>query len=107
MPDAFLMTINLTYKYIFIFAGTVEDMHLAKKSRTTGEIKDDEAREWVAGRIALMFKRTQIKCEELYKAMLSRGFSGEVVMRGFGSVTARDYIAGAGLFAAGAYFLWI
>ena len=32
VPDSFLMIITLTYKYIFIFARTVEDMFLAKKA---------------------------------------------------------------------------
>src|SRR3989304_8865374 len=36
IADGFLMIITLSYKYIFIFARTVEDMHLAKKSRLAG-----------------------------------------------------------------------
>ncbi|MBI5696879.1 MAG: cobalt ECF transporter T component CbiQ [Nitrospirae bacterium] len=106
-PDTFLLVINLTYKYIFIFARTVEDMHLAMKSRQLGEIPDAEARRWIAGRMALIFKRTQLKCEELYAAMLSRGFSGEIRLHGFKPATARDWAAGAAMFAAGAIFLWM
>jgi len=107
VPDTFLMVINLAYKYIFIFAKTVEDMHLAKKSRMVGAADDDEARQWIAGRIGLIFTRTQLKCEELHKAMLSRGFSGDVRLRGFRTATARDYVTGLFLLAAGLFFLWI
>ena len=105
VPDAFLMVINLSYKYIFIFAKTVEDMHLAKKSRTVGAVDDSEARKWIAGRIALIFKRTQLGCEELYKAMLSRGFSGEIRLHGSRAAASKDYAAGAALLAAGIFFL--
>ncbi len=103
VPDTFLMVISLAYKYIFIFAKTVEDMHLARKSRMVGAAGDDEARRWIAGRIGLIFTKTQIKCEELHKAMLSRGFSGEVRLHGFKAATPRDYIAGLALLAAGIF----
>lgn len=107
VPDTFLIVVTLTYKYIFIFAQTVEDMHLAKKSRMVGGAGADEARQWVVGRIGLIFTRTQRKCEELHKAMISRGFSGEVRLRGFRAATGRDYVAGLALGAAGVFFLWL
>jgi len=107
VPDAFIVIVNLSYKYIFIFARTVEDMHLAKKSRTVGAVDDSDARKWIAGRIALIFRRTQIRCEELYKAMLSRGFSGDVRLRGFGKAAGRDYAAGFSLLGVGILFLFM
>jgi len=107
VPDAFLMVITLSYKYIFIFARTVEDMHLAKKSRLVGAASDAEATRWIAGRIALVFKRTQIRCEEIFKAMQSRGFSGDIRLRGFGRLKALDYAACVSLLGAGAFFLWL
>jgi len=83
VPDVFLMILTLTYKYIFIFAGTIEDMYLAKKSRLAGRANGVDGRIWVAGRIAFIFKKTQLRCEEVFKAMLSRGFSDD--MRFYGS----------------------
>src|SRR5208283_3444789 len=78
VPDVFLMILTLTYKYIFIFAGTIEDMYLAKRSRLVGRANGVEGRIWVAGRIAFIFKKTQLRCEEVFKAMLSRGFSDDI-----------------------------
>jgi len=68
----------LTYKYIFIFAGTIEEMYLAKKSRMARRTGGADGRLWVAGRIAFIFKKTQLRCEELFKAMLARGFSDDI-----------------------------
>jgi cobalt ECF transporter T component CbiQ/cobalamin biosynthesis protein CbiM len=107
VPDTFLMVINLTYKYIFIFAKTVEDMHLAKKSRMVGDTSDSDARKWVAGRIALVFKKTQLRCEDIFRAMVSRGFSGEVKMYGFRKLAAKDYIAGFLFLTAGVAAIWM
>ena len=107
VPDTFLMVINLTYKYIFIFAKTVEDMHLAKKSRMVGDTSDSDARKWVAGRIALVFKKTQLRCEDIFRAMVSRGFSGEVKMYGFRKLAAKDYLAGFVILTAGVAAIWM
>lgn len=107
VPDALLMIITLTYKYMFTFAKTVEDMHLAKKSRLAGGVSDAEARRWIAGRIAVLFRKSRLRSEEIYKAMRARGFSGDVRIYSAGRPGRRDMITGLVLFAAGILFLWI
>ena len=107
VPDTFLIIISLAYKYIFIFARIVTDMHLAKKSRLVGAVKRAEARDWVAGRIAFIFKKTQLKCDDVFKAMIGRGFSGEIKLYQYQKMTGRDWIAGIFLFTLGSLFLWV
>ena len=106
-PDSFLMIITLSYKYIFISARTVEDMHLAKKSRMTGSVRNAEARKWIAGRIAFIFKKTMLRCEDIFKAMLSRGFSDEIKIHGQGKLRAKDIWTGTAFFLIGVLFLWM
>jgi cobalt/nickel transport system permease protein len=107
VPDAFLIIISLTYKYIFIFSRIVTDMHLAKKSRLLGAVTSAEARNWIAGRIAFIFKKTQLKCDEVFKAMIGRGFSGEIKLYQYQKITGRDWIFGVFLFALGSLILWV
>jgi cobalt/nickel transport system permease protein len=107
VPDTFLMVITLSYKYVFIFAKTVEDMHLAKKSRLARPVSDAEARRWITGRIVFLFRKTQQRCEEIFKAMLGRGFSGNVKIYGGKEFQARDWVAGAAFFLTGVLFLWM
>ncbi len=107
VPDGILMIITLAYKYMFTFAKTVEEMHLAKKSRLAGSVSNGEARRWIAGRMVFLFRKTQIRCEEIFKAMLSRGFSEEIKICGAAKLLARDWITGAVLFLAGIVFLWV
>jgi cobalt/nickel transport system permease protein len=59
VPDTFLMIVTLSYKYMFVFAKTVEDMHLAKKSRMARPVSNAEARRWITGRIVFLFRKTQ------------------------------------------------
>jgi len=107
VPDTMLMVISLTYKYLFIFLRTVEDMHLARKSRLMGTEKKSETRKWVAGRMALMFTKTQLKCEEIFRAMQGRGFSGTMRVYGFRRLNGLDWLAGGILFFIGILFLWV
>ncbi|PIV65967.1 MAG: cobalt ECF transporter T component CbiQ [Nitrospirae bacterium CG_4_10_14_3_um_filter_44_29] len=107
VPDGFLIIVTLSYKYIFIFAKTVEDMHLAKKSRSAGQVSDAEARSWIAGRVAFMFKKTRLRCEEIFKAMLGRGFSDNIKIYGVSKLHARDWFTGAIFFLVGVIFLWM
>lgn len=107
VPDTILMIVTLSYKYIFIFAKTVEDMHLAKKSRTVGQVSDTEGRRWVAGRIAFMVKKTRLRCEEIFKAMLSRGFADTIRIYGFRKLPSRDWSVGIALFLMGILLLSI
>jgi cobalt ECF transporter T component CbiQ len=107
VPDTFLIIITLCYKYIFLFAKTVEDMHLAKKSRTVREVKNHEAREWITERMAFIFRRTQLRCEEVYGAMIGRGFSDQLKLYGFRKMRLTDWCWGFSLFSVGVYLLWI
>jgi cobalt/nickel transport system permease protein len=107
VPDAFLLIISLAYKYIFIFARIIVDMHLAKKSRLIGAVKSVEARNWIAGRIAFIFKKTQLKCEDVFKAMTERGFSGEIKLYQYQKISGRDWGLGFFLFVLGSLILWV
>jgi energy-coupling factor transporter transmembrane protein EcfT len=107
VPDSFLIIITLCYKYIFIFSKTVEDMHLAKKSRITRELSHAEAREWIAGRMAFIFRKARGRCEEVFKAMIGRGFSDSIKFYGFRKMRMADWCAGIFLFIAGILFLFM
>jgi cobalt/nickel transport system permease protein len=105
VPDTFLVIISLCYKYIFIFSKTVEEMYLAKRARMLREEDNKRAREWTAGRLALIFRKTQLRCEELFRAMSGRGFSDSIKLCGFAKMRATDWASGALLFSIGLFFL--
>lgn len=99
VPDTFLIIISMTYKYIFTFAHIVSDMYLAKKARLAGGNGRKEAREWIVGRIAFVFKKTQLECEEVLKAMDARGFSGDIRLYHHRKLTGKDWAIGLSLFS--------
>jgi cobalt/nickel transport system permease protein len=107
VPDTFLMVVTLSYRYVFTFAKTVEDIHLGKKSRLVLPESNAAARRWITGRIVFLFRKTQQRCEEIFKAMLGRGFSGDVKIYIRKKLRARDWVAGAAFFLVGVLFLWM
>ncbi|MBN2159921.1 MAG: cobalt ECF transporter T component CbiQ [Spirochaetes bacterium] len=107
VPDTFLMIIILSYKYIFIFSRTVEEMYLAMKSRLVGPVDGATVRGLIAGRIFLIFKKSQTRYEETYRAMVGRGFTGDIILPGFPAFSRRDVAAGLALALVGAAFLVI
>ncbi len=107
VPDTFLVVINLCYKYIFIFSKTIEDMYLAKRARMLGGDDSRKAREWIGGRLALIFRRTQVRCEDVFMAMAGRGFSDTIKLYRSKTIHPIDWAAGAVLFCSGLLFLMV
>jgi cobalt/nickel transport system permease protein len=99
-PDLFLMILTLCYKYLFVFSQILEDIYLARKSRMVS-IKKTNAKDWVAGRIVFLFRKTASRCEALFGAMEARGYSGDVKIYTRCGLGRRDIVAGSFLFIAG------
>jgi len=107
VPQALVLIITLSYKYIFIFAKTIEGMYFARKSRFVGMARGDEARTWVAGRIAHIFRKAMSRYEEVFRAMAARGFAEEVRLSDIGALTAVDMLSGGFFLLAGIFLLWM
>ena len=107
VPDVLLIVFVLTYKYIFIFSEMLEAIHLARKSRLAGGSAAGGARAWAAGRIAFLFRKTQGRCEEIFRAMVSRGLSKEIVLASPGKARPRDVGCGLCLICCGVILIWI
>jgi cobalt ECF transporter T component CbiQ len=107
VPDTFLIILTLCYKYIFIFSKTIEDMHLAKKGRMVREANNTEAREWIAGRMAFIFRKSRLRCEEVFSAMIGRGFADTIKLHSIRKMRPKDWFAGILFLLIGVLFLMI
>jgi len=92
IPPLFVLILSMTYRYIYLLLSTVEDMYIALLSRTIKGHSRKEGQKWVAGRIGFLFHKSRRLSEDVYDAMVSRGFDGEVrVMDNF-RMKMRDYV---------------
>jgi len=78
VPATFILILAMAYRYIALLVTAVQEIHVARKSRTLRYGTTREEQRWVASRIGYLFKKTYVLSQEVHKAMLSRGFSGEI-----------------------------
>jgi cobalt/nickel transport system permease protein len=77
VPRIFVVTLSMTERYIVVFLRLIQDMYRARKSRTIRPFAPAIERDWTTSRIGVTFKKSIDMSEDIYKAMLSRGFQGE------------------------------
>ena len=79
IPQIFVMTIGMCYRYIYLFVEIIENTYLAIKSRVGAKVQYRKGQHIVAWNIAYLWARSYQLNEEVYNAMLSRGYRGEPV----------------------------
>jgi cobalt/nickel transport system permease protein len=77
IPRVFLAVLEMTYRYAFLLMGVSAEMFTARRSRMVGRSTSREQRRFVASVMGGLWGRSRAAGEEVHRAMLSRGFTGE------------------------------
>ena len=77
VPQLFIMVLGMCYRYIYLFVEILENTHSAVKSRVGGNIHHRKGRRIVAWHMGALWLRSYYLNDQVYKAMLSRGYRGE------------------------------
>ena len=107
VPSLFVAVLGMTYRYIFLLLHTANSMFLARRSRTLGTLSGKETRRWLAHALATTMVKSQHLSEEVYLAMLSRGYRDEGLALNDLSLRRRDFLWVAFALAAASVLLWI
>jgi len=91
VPQMFVMVLGITYRYIYLFVEIVENTHRAIKSRTGFRMHYRTGQNIVAWNIAHLWTRSCLLNEQVYNAMLSRGFRGEPTVLNQFQIKPRDW----------------
>jgi len=91
LPKIFVTTLEMCYRYIFILLNITTDMFVARKSRTFRKFDSKEGRSFVSNTIGSLFGKSYALSEEVYGAMLSRGYKGEPVIMNRFKFTLLDF----------------
>ncbi len=102
VPQLFVMTLGMCYRYIYLFIEVVLNMYTALKSRVGFVRSAAGGQRIVAWHIAGLWQRSYQMHRDVYDAMLSRGFSGEPMTMEESAVTAKDWLF---LFSCAATFM--
>ena len=81
----------MTLRYLMLLSQIVQEMVLAKKSRTIRVQKAKAEQRWVAGQIGTLFKWSMQMSVEVHRAMVARGYQGEVRILSSSRVQKRDF----------------
>jgi len=92
VPQVFVMTLGMCYRYVFLFVEVIENTYLAIKSRIGKRIHYKKGQHIVAWNIAYLWQRSYQLNDDVYKAMLSRGYRGEPVVLNEFKIKLRDWL---------------
>jgi cobalt/nickel transport system permease protein len=77
VPRMFVLVTGMAYRYLFHLLDSVTDMYTARKSRMVGRDTDAVAgRAFVGASAGALFGKAHALSEEVYSAMIARGYSG-------------------------------
>ncbi|MCU1358861.1 MAG: cobalt transporter, inner rane subunit CbiQ [Ilumatobacteraceae bacterium] len=77
LPRMFVLVLGMAYRYVFHLLGSVTDMYEARKSRTVQVDRSAKhGRAFVAATAGTVFGKAHAMSEEVYQAMVSRGYTG-------------------------------
>ena len=107
VPKVYVLTCDMCYRYIFLFADMVRGFYTAKKSRSFKNLPLIEEHKWVGGRVGYTLIKSLNMSEKVHGAMISRGFNGDIKIMHRYAIHKRDYMAGVSVIALSIFLMLI
>ena len=93
VPRMFVLVLGMAYRYLFHLLNSVSDMYLARRARTVGnDTNVRSGRAFVAASAGALFGKAHAMSEEVYMAMVSRGYTGNTRTLRSGRVRVGDIV---------------
>ena len=93
VPTTVVVILGMTYRYIFLMLQSASDMFEARQSRVIGKLSDSDARRLASATVGVLLSKSFQLSNDVYLAMQSRGFRGEVYTLDEFRLGQNDYIA--------------
>lgn len=101
VPRIFILILSMTYRYIFLLLDIAGDMFTARTSRMVGPSSSRDDRHFMASSMGTLLGKSHTMSDEIYSAMVSRGYNGEPMsMHSFKMRLADWAMMGSALLAA-------
>ncbi len=93
IPALVVVILGMTYRYIFMMVQTASDMFEARQSRIVGRLQDADARRLATATVGVLLSKSMQLSNDVYLAMQSRGYRGDVYTLDTFQLGRRDLIA--------------
>ena len=107
LPAEVVTMLAMTHRYVFLLIETANQMFESRQSRTVGELTGPEKRRMTARTAGVLLSKSVELSHEVYLAMLSRGFDGEVRLLCDFRLRIHDYVGLTAFLSAGCMAVWI
>jgi len=97
----------MTHRYAVLLMETANQMFESRQSRMVGLLPPKEKRKVTARTAGVLLSKSVELSQEVYLAMISRGFRGEIRLLTDFQMTARDYAGLAVFLASGVLVVWL
>lgn len=93
VPVVFVVILGMTYRYIFVMLESAHSMFEARQSRLVGKLTGGESRRIASSSVGVLLSKSFYLNSEIYLAMQSRGFRGEIYLLDNFLMRSRDWLA--------------
>jgi cobalt/nickel transport system permease protein len=107
LPKEVVMMLAMTYRYVFLLVETATQMFESRRSRTVGVLRPADQRQ-LAGRTAgVLLSKSVALSNDVYSAMQSRGFRGDVQILSDFHMNSADYLGLLAFLLLGGFAVWM
>lgn len=107
IPPVAVAILGMTYRYLFLLLDTAGNMFEARKSRIIGKLSGAEQRRVAASSAGVLLSKSLRMSSEVYAAMQSRGYRGEVYALDRRPARSSDWLTLVGFVALAAAAVWL
>jgi cobalt ECF transporter T component CbiQ len=92
IPDAFVLVLGMTHRYIYLLLRIANDMFLSRQSRVVGHLSTRDQQHQLAAISGALLGKSLSLSGEVYQAMQSRGYRGRIVPLKPHAMRSRDWL---------------
>lgn len=107
IPKEAVMMLAMAHRYMFLLAETATQMFESRESRRVGVLRGTERRRLVTQTAGVLMGKSINLSHDIFLAMQSRGYRGEVHVISSRRMTARDYVVLSTFLAISAGAIWV
>jgi cobalt ECF transporter T component CbiQ len=107
VPVVGVVILGMTYRYIFLMLQIARDMFESRQSRMVGRLAGPDQRRLAGASVGVLLSKSFQLSNDIYMAMQSRGFRGEVYTLDEFIMRRRDWLSLAGFALVASTAMWL